>query len=54
MYTSLIYQSSFHAIGNDCYTRTISTPPPTSHDVLALDNKLQIWYSALPDWIKPY
>lgn len=54
MYTSLIHQSSFHTVGNDCYTRTISSPPPSSTDILALDSKLQLWYSSLPEWIKPY
>lgn len=52
MYTSLIHQSAFHIVGNDCYTRAISTPPPTSAETLQLDLRLESWYSSLPEHIK--
>src|SRR4051794_15489417 len=53
IYSSLINQASFHVVGNQCYNRIISSPPPTSEEILALDSQLQIWHSSLPHWFQP-
>ncbi|KAI5478756.1 nuclear protein [Pseudohyphozyma bogoriensis] len=53
MYTSIMYQSSFHRVSNACYNAVISTSPVQSvHQTLALDAELQRWHSTLPDWMR--
>lgn len=51
IYTSLIYQGSFHCVGNRCYGRVISTPPPSTEEVYELDQDLQHWYDSVPKWM---
>lgn len=50
-YSSLIYQASFTLVGNRCYTRVISTPPPGAEEVLALDADLRHSYAGVPAWM---
>lgn len=52
IYSSLIHQSAFHAIGNKCYNRTISSPPPSSAEALLLDQQLQEWHTQLPPFLR--
>jgi transcriptional regulatory protein GAL4 len=40
-------------VGNRCYSRVISTPPPTVEETLRLGTDLQIWHATLPDWFQP-
>lgn len=51
VYSSLIYQSSFHLIGNRCYDRVIATPPPTAEEVMELDTDLRDWAQKIPEWM---
>ncbi len=53
IYSSLIHQASFHVVGNRCYTRVISTPPPSVEETLRLGTDLQMWHGTLPDWFQP-
>lgn len=53
MYTSLIYQASFHRLGNVCYNLVVSTPPPPSQDLLSMDASLRRWKADLPSWMQP-
>jgi transcriptional regulatory protein GAL4 len=48
----LIQQSFFHEIGNKCYNRVISSPPPSSAEALDLDQRLRQWYEQLPSYLQ--
>ncbi|KAL1406806.1 hypothetical protein Q8F55_006213 [Vanrija albida] len=50
IYTSLIYQASFHLCANRIYERVISTPPPSGEEVLELDHDIRQWHATIPKW----
>lgn len=54
IYTSLIYQASFHCVGNRCYGRVISTPHPSMEEVYELDHDLRHWYDSVPKWMSSH
>ena len=44
-------QVSFHLATNDIYTRVISMPFPSPHEILLLDEKrIMPWLRSLPTW----
>ena len=51
-YSSLIQQAYFHEIGNRCYNRVISSPPPSSAEALELDQRLRRWFEQLPSYLQ--
>lgn len=52
IYSSLIQQALFHDIGNKCYNRVISSPPPSSTEALTLDYNLRQWHEQLPAYLQ--
>lgn len=52
IYSSLMWQSTFHLVGNHCYDRVIATPPPSAEEVIDLDRELFDWYGQLPEWMQ--
>jgi transcriptional regulatory protein GAL4 len=52
IYSSLIQQALFHQVGNACYNRVISAPPPPSAEAISLDLRLRQWHEQLPVHLK--
>ncbi|KFZ16069.1 hypothetical protein V502_05268 [Pseudogymnoascus sp. VKM F-4520 (FW-2644)] len=52
IYSSLIVQSKLHQATNPVYHRLISNPPPAAHELLSLQQPIDLWEASIPPYFQ--
>jgi transcriptional regulatory protein GAL4 len=50
-YSALIWQSTFCVATNSIYNHIISNPPPTTEELMEMDQEIERWHATVPEWM---
>ncbi len=54
IYSGLRAQTALHLATNQLYHHLISTPPPTSKELIVLQASIDTWQESIPNYFQPY